>query len=331
MAQKKKKQEMYKLTKLQTRFVVVFASIIALAVVIIPIVLSLIEKKKENSITCRVQISTGISEVPDYYLNVSYGTKIEEIKTKLEEASGYYLISVCQDSSRSKALSDKDKIKKDQSLFLKYEFMLKLEVVENDYYVKGLEDKFKVAEKLSIPKAYNGKNIVGISNNAFASNPNLKSVTMSNNITFIGLNAFVNCKNLESVTLSSNLKTISNNAFLTCMKLKSITLPNSLETIGSSAFSNCMNLKEVSIPASVKSIGDAAFINCDNLNYLTINSAEIYNSDIKSLISSANIIKDFIKEIKVLKSIDTATNEYLNNNFKKVEEGEYNIYIKNLA
>ena len=46
---------------------------------IIPIVLSLVEKRKENTISCKVTISTGLPEIQDYSFKVRYGTKIEEI------------------------------------------------------------------------------------------------------------------------------------------------------------------------------------------------------------------------------------------------------------
>ena len=119
MTQQKKKREMYKLTKMQTRFVIIFASIIALAVVIIPIVLSLVEKRKENTISCKVTISTGLPEIQDYSFKVRYGIKIEEIKTKLQEAAGYYLIGVYSDSERLDSLDNKDKLKQDKNIISK--------------------------------------------------------------------------------------------------------------------------------------------------------------------------------------------------------------------
>ena len=82
-----------------------------------------------------------------------------------------------------------------------------------------------------------------ISKGAFANDPNIKYVEMSDNINKIDFNAFANCANLESVKIG-----------------------RAVETINAGAFSNCCNLKNVAIPASVKIIDPRCFKDCSNLS-----------------------------------------------------------------
>ena len=196
MTHQKKKKEMYKLTKMQTRFVIIFASIIALAVVIIPIVLSLVEKRKENTISCKVTISTGLPEIQDYSFKVRYGTKIEEIKTKLQEAAGYSLIGVYSDSERLDSLDNKDKLKQDKTLYLKYDLIFALDNFDDGYAIKGIKSQYLSNENIVIPATHSGKKIIAIANSAFFGNSKIKTVRMSDNIISIGDNAFLNCSKL---------------------------------------------------------------------------------------------------------------------------------------
>lgn len=308
MTQQKKKREMYKLTKMQTRFVIIFASIIALAVVIIPIVLSLVEKRKENTISCKVTISTGIPEIQDYSFKVRYGTKIEEIKTKLQEAAGYYLIGVYSDSERLDSLDNKDKLKQDKTLYLKYDLIFALDNFDDGYAIKGIKSQYLSNENIVIPATHSGKKIIAIANSAFFGNSKIKTVRMSDNIISIGDNAFLNCSKLENIILSNNL-----------------------ESIGTSAFSLCRSLNNIIIPESVKEIKTSAFIECINLKLITIKSLDVYRAMNGDSELDAGYIHKFAEEIKVLKLADDGTNTYINNNYIKTEGEEYNTYTKNLA
>ena len=191
-----------------------------------------------------------------------------------------------------------------------------------------------------------------IGNAAFSYCMGLTSITFPSSLTSIGEYAFNSCSGLTEVGLSNctSLKSIESSVFYGCSGLTSITLPSSLETIGDSAFRNCSGLTTINFPTNLKSIGAFAFENCDRLASLTIPSSvtsidanAFYNCDSLTniIIDSKNIysaarsasncgyILQNARTVRVLASIDDGSNTYLNNNFTKTTDGEYNVYTKN--
>ena len=142
-------------------------------------------------------ISTGLPEIQDYSFKVRYGIKIEEIKTKLQEAAGYYLIGVYSDSERLDSLDNKDKLKQDKTLYLKYDLIFALDNFDDGYAIKGIKSQYLSNENIVIPATHSGKKIIAIANSAFFGNSKIKTVRMSDNIISIGDNAFLNCSKLE--------------------------------------------------------------------------------------------------------------------------------------
>ena len=56
--------------------------------------------------------------------------------------------------------------------------------------------------------------VTGISQNAFAKNKKVKSVTIDKNVTSIGSNAFLNCSSLKSMQIKgTSIKKVGKNAF----------------------------------------------------------------------------------------------------------------------
>ena len=75
----------------------------------------------------------------------------------------------------------------------------------------------------------------------------------------IEVSAFASNKNLKKVTINSMLETIEENAFKDCDNLENVTLPNSLEYIGNYAFANT-SISDFSLPSG--SLGEGVLFNC---------------------------------------------------------------------
>ncbi len=132
------------------------------------------------------------------------------------------------------------------------------------FYMSGLT-------KLELPAS-----LKDIGSNAFASNKNLKTVTVADNsqLESIGTYAFSGNSNLESFTFegSTALKTIRGNAFSNDTKLASFDVPANVETINRAAFDGTSSMKHVTFqaPAKIKTIGEAAFQNANALENIDL-------------------------------------------------------------
>ena len=132
------------------------------------------------------------------------------------------------------------------------------------FYMSGLT-------KLELPAS-----LKDIGSNAFASNKNLKTVTVADNsqLESIGTYAFSGNSNLESFTFegSTALKTIRGNAFSNDTKLASFDVPANVETINKAAFEGTTSMKHVTFqaPAKIKTIGEGAFQNASALENIDL-------------------------------------------------------------
>lgn len=316
MTKAKKKVTKYKLTKAQTKFVLIFASIVAVFVIMIPVIVTLVEKNKGADKTFNVNVVSNVNDYNDGKLNIKPGTKFGEIKDLIRIPDGYAVLGYYQDLSMEKEYTDDYEITSDITINLALEFMFVTDnytlesgdgsgTINHFYQIKGLYPKYISTKNIVIPKSYNGRSIVYIAENAFLNNESIVSVEMPNTILAIGRNAFLNCTNLTSVKLSS-----------------------SINIIESSAFSNCKNLTSISIPSSAFRIEKSAFANCSNLKNIIIESETIYKNISDDYFREDTIPNSFIEQIKVLNSIDDGTNTYLNEEFTKTLDGDYNVYTK---
>lgn len=86
-----------------------------------------------------------------------------------------------------------------------------------------------------IPDTYEGKKVIGITDNVFQEK-NIESVVIGDNVRWIFSGAFANCKQLSKVQFGEALTYLDRFAFYGCEKLETITLPASLKTVYDSTF-----------------------------------------------------------------------------------------------
>ncbi len=166
-----------------------------------------------------------------------------------------------------------------------------------------------------------------ISNNAFSTCKNMKSINIPSTVTSIGASAFAHCYGLTDVVLNEGLTIMSSNLFYGCSSLKNVTIPSSTTSIAEQAFYNCSSLAEITIPASVTAIRDKAFYGCSALTKVTIESDDIYNAIVGTDETNAGALIANAQEIRILSTIDDKSNTYLTTYlFTCKIEGAYNVY-----
>lgn len=118
-------------------------------------------------------------------------------------------------------------------------------------------------EELIIPYG-----VTEISDYAFLSCENLKSVSIPSSVMYLGQGVFQNCRALLTVNIENGLSSIAEDAFYNCVSLSEIILPESISSIGDNAFENCSSLCKVILPETgshLSSIGINAFKGCNSL------------------------------------------------------------------
>ena len=130
--------------------------------------------------------------------------------------------------------------------------------IYNGYLVSDVRG---ISSTITIPKEYDGKNIVGIKQRAFYKNDKIEKVLFEDksNIIIIEKLAFSECSKLKEIDLS-NVKYIERNAFSYASNLEEVSLDNLIE-LGASAFFDCSNLKKLNSMNLIENIGSYAFYN----------------------------------------------------------------------
>ncbi len=117
---------------------------------------------------------------------------------------------------------------------------------ENDDGTYTVSDYKPIAENITIPSTYKGKDVTAIGARAFVPGDNPE-------------------KHLLSITIPDTVTVIEASAFSGCDRLSSVKLPGELEKIEDSAFSGCISMTSINIPSSVEYIGENVFKNCDDI------------------------------------------------------------------
>lgn len=172
----------------------------------------------------------------------------------------------------------------------------KIWTFKNETNVKGKEyvtiTKYKGTDAdVVVPDVIGKLPVCVIGEKAFASNLNIKQISLPSSIESIGYQAFFGCTNLEKINVSTNnIISIAEDAFSKCDKLadkngyviindifcdcfstksKSIVIPDGVKYV-SFNFQHCPNVASITIPESVNNWGYAAFANCKKLTSLII-------------------------------------------------------------
>ena len=135
---------------------------------------------------------------------------------------------------------------------------------------------------IKLPETIDGRDIVGVSADAFKAENSIKSVTIPASYTYVDDYAFFDCDSLEKVTFEGeSIITIGTGAFEGCEKLSSINLPKSVVTVEPFAFKDCSSITSIDLSGSVQTIGEGAFFGCSALKNLTL------SNDVSSVVKSA--------------------------------------------
>jgi hypothetical protein len=171
-----------------------------------------------------------------------------------------------------------------------YSYIFTFSESGNELTVIGYHDKGTLTS-ITIPSAYDDKDVVGIAANIFASNVPLTSITVPNSITFISDSAFAKAYLLQSITLPfvgttatateplghlfGSIDYSPGNTYLANPNhipnsLNSITITNTAQ-IPQGAFQR-LQVPNIAFTSNVTSIGNSAFAYNNALTTLTISS-----------------------------------------------------------
>lgn len=89
-----------------------------------------------------------------------------------------------------------------------------------------------------VPSQIDGKNVVGIGQQAFNYEKSIKNITLPETLTYIDDKAFANCNALTKIVIPKNVTRIGVNAFLPCENLSAVYIASKNISIGSYAFSD---------------------------------------------------------------------------------------------
>ncbi len=172
--------------------------------------------------------------------------------------------------------TDLDKYKQEEEIItneiLESGAIIHFEAVDSETVTVTKYEAEDTPHVVTIPEKLNGKTVVAISDEAFRSHSNIKSVVIPSTVTKIGAFAFAGCTNLMSVEIPASVTDMGDGIFYQCEKLTAVSFGanSKLETIPASAFSGCIFLKTMDIPAHVKTVKIGAFFNCSSLERLTV-------------------------------------------------------------
>ncbi len=139
----------------------------------------------------------------------------------------------------------------------------------------------------AIPAEYKGKNVISISENAFAAVTTLRSVTIPDTVSEIGAFAFGDSGSVSSLSEvhisdlfawcniafrnnSANPLWYAGRLFLGGKELTRLEIPDGVECLRGHQFAGLKNITEVVVPSSVTCIGDESFYRCQSLSRVEI-------------------------------------------------------------
>lgn len=140
---------------------------------------------------------------------------------------------------------------------------------DGDYEIVKYEPFSVSASSITLPKEANGRDIVGIAENAFKAENSIKSVTVPSTYKYIADYAFYDCDSLTSISLPSGLESIGKGAFESCDLLATVKLPASISELSEYVFKDCKAITSMDL-SNIEKIQKGAFFNCAALESLTV-------------------------------------------------------------
>lgn len=101
--------------------------------------------------------------------------------------------------------------------------------------------------------------IIALANDVFNHNFCVKSIYLPETLFYIGTRCISGCMSLREITIPKSVEFIRSDAFSQNHSLKSIICHANIRTIPKGAFSFCPSLREFSLPKTVETIGAYAF------------------------------------------------------------------------
>lgn len=150
---------------------------------------------------------------------------------------------------------------------------------EGDYEITKFSPASLDPVEITLPKETDdGRDIVGISADAFKTCLTIKSVGIPETYLYVDDYAFYGCDNLEKVAMTDSVTKIGQGAFQNCPKLASLTLSKGIITVSEDAFRGCAAITEVDLSGATEVIDQGAFFGCTELTKVTVSDKITYVS-----------------------------------------------------
>ena len=140
---------------------------------------------------------------------------------------------------------------------------------EGDYEIIKYEPYSVSISDVTLPSEINGRDIVGIAENAFKAENSIKSITVPSTYKYISSYAFYDCDSLTSITLPDTLEEIGKGAFESCDNLSTFKMPAGVKVISEFAFKDCKAITALDL-SDATTIPRGAFLNCSALEAITV-------------------------------------------------------------
>ena len=207
-----------------------------------------------------------------YYANRRLAIKMKKILAILLAAIMILSMVACSNKKEEEATDDEKTAVAEQAITVasgKFEYDVN---EEGDFeIVKYVPSSTKPVDLIELPKTTtDGRDIVGIADEAFKYELSIKAVSIPATYTYIGNYAFYECDNLEKVVMTDAVVSIGKSAFQGCEKLADLTLSKGLEKIDRFTFKDCVALTTIALSENVKEIATGAFFGCSELTTLTL-------------------------------------------------------------
>ena len=166
-------------------------------------------------------------------------------------------------------------------------------------------------------------------------------------ITTLGERCFANNELLTNIILNDSITELPKMCFYRCSALSSYEIPSTITAFGDQCFDDCSSLSSIIIPSSVRSWGNYAFANCESLSYVEISyrpsrlPTRLFSYSVNTVVfNDSSFYYDFNPDytdyqlfknpsvVKFKSSVDNGSNSWLNENYVKTVEGDYNVYTR---